>query len=190
MLNLRYKNVLLSEHHFHDPLLMESFHCSLELCYLWLFVVNGQLVLGLQVHSRKTEVAAREVTAGLLIHAECQQYLLASSCLCCSPPKCVRAFAAIWILSESSVRASAAAAAAAVLAFHETPWTQHTSCVTIVIECACPSWETQKSILFLTTDVHVHFPCESATSQLQPWLKSGASWFFLLGPSGSHWKLN
>lgn len=55
-----------------------SYHCSLKLCYLWLSVVNEQLVLGLQVHG----VAAREVTAGLLIYNECQKYLLSSGCLC------------------------------------------------------------------------------------------------------------
>lgn len=58
-----------------------NLHCSLELCCLWLSVVNGQLVFGLQVIGRKAGVAAREVTAELLIHSECQKYLLASSCL-------------------------------------------------------------------------------------------------------------
>lgn len=43
----------------------------------------------------------------------------------CSQWKCVRGFAAVWIHSGSSVRA---AAAAAVIAFPETPWTQPSSC--------------------------------------------------------------
>lgn len=157
--------------------------CSLEFCYLWLSVVSGQLVLGLHIHG----VAAREVTAGLLIHSECQKYLLASSSLFIAVSESV---------SEGLLQFEC---------FQGPLWEQQqqqlsllslkhhghsTAAVTAVTECVCPSWETQSILLFLTVGVHEHFPCESATSQLQPSLKSGASCFLLLGPSGSHWKLD
>lgn len=158
-----------------------SLHCSLELCYLWLSAVSGQLVLGLQIHSRKAEVAAREVTAGLLIHSDGQKYLSASSCLCfCSLRKCVGGFAAIWILSDPLWEQQQQQLSLLLMKHHG----HSTPALTVPGLSEKPrtpshSWPWVSMCTSLD---------ENATSRLQPSLKSGAFCLLLLGPSGSNWK--